>query len=306
MKFNSATSRDSELTINCKKNHQMKRIIGFLICVFLCLGSNANDECSTAIELTVNGDNSCSVVYNANVIGATQSFPPCINTGYEAKDVWYKFVATASTHTIALDPESYSDFIMQVYSGSCGNLSSIICINTTGINTNEGSTLNNLVPGDTYFIRVFVWHAWTDIKFQICINSNTSFIPNDEAAGAIQRPTTGGNSFAVYSNIGATLSLPACTGTGTKDIWFKFVAVAQRHIIRYGSSGSGEYPVAVEVFSGTPGNMTSIKCYGLADQAADVAGLTPGNTYYYRIYISNGNSVSTDLYTYIITPDPTK
>ena len=260
-----------------------------------------NDECTGAISLPVNADNYCNNAYTANVTGATQSLPACIATGYSALDVWYKFVATGTTHSITLTPTSFTDFLIQVYSGSCSSLSSIACIDNTSISEIEGGTLTNLTPGNTYYVRIYNRYAWPDLQFQLCINSNNRPVPNDEAAGAITRPTIG-TDYTRFTNLGATLSLPACTLSADNDIWFKFVATSSRHIIRYNSAGNSTYPLASQIFSGTPGNLTSIRCYGGSDNAVDISGLTPGTTYYYRIYISSGSSAKTDFTTYISTP----
>ena len=265
--------------------------------------ASANDECNGAITLNVNSDNTCSSENPGDVKDLTQSLTPCIAMGtYLANDAWYKFIATGTTHTLTLTPEVFTDFVMQVYSGSCNNLTSIACIDSSILNETEGATLTNLVAGNTYFIRVFSKYGWTEFKFRLCISSAGSVIPNDEPAGAIERPTTGPSSNKSFTLLGATPSLPACTGTATKDIWFKFVATSTRHVIRYSSAGFNDYPTAVEVFSGIPGNLSSIKCYGLADNYADVAGFTVGQTYYYRLYISNGDAASTHLSTFVSTP----
>ena len=234
--------------------------------------------------------------------GASQSLPPCTATGYSANDVWYKFVATGTTHSITLTPTSFTDFMMQVYSGSCSSLTSIACIDNTIISEIEGGTLTNLTPGVTYYVRVFSKYAWTDMQFQLCVNSNFIPIPNDEVTGAIVRSTTGSPDYSHFSNIGATLSLAACTLNANNDIWFKFVATSSRHIIRYNTAGYNDYATAAQVFSGTPSNLTPVKCYGLSDNALDATGLTPGTTYYYRIYISTGNAIKTDFYTFLTTP----
>jgi hypothetical protein len=261
----------------------------------------ANDECSEAVALLVNNDNSCKIFYDANVQGATQSITPCVNSGYEAKDAWYKFVASSESHTITITPESFTDFVFEVYDGSCGNLSSILCADNTIINEVESGTVNKLVSGKTYFVRVYSRYAWADFKFRICINSNVKAIVNDECAGAIDIPTTG---YAInkFTNLGATLSMPTCFGTGDNDIWFKFTATQARHIVSANTAGFVDYPVVIEIFSGTCDGLTSLKCYSMEDGAADIANLTPGNTYYYRIYPKSVDDARTDFNTYVSTP----
>src|SRR5262245_14705128 len=73
-----------------------------------------NDECSTAILLPVNNDNSCTNLYSGTTYYSTQSLPSCVNTGYPAKDVWFKFVATATTHRITVTQTSADRYVYQV------------------------------------------------------------------------------------------------------------------------------------------------------------------------------------------------
>jgi hypothetical protein len=88
----------------------------------------ANDECATAVTLTVNPDLNCGTVTAGYTLGATDSGTapsPCY--GDADDDVWFKFVATASTHKISLlnitsvgSTTGDTDTYFQVFSGGCG------------------------------------------------------------------------------------------------------------------------------------------------------------------------------------------
>src|SRR5215213_1240564 len=103
----------------------------------------ANDECSGAITLTVNSNNSCTSIYTGNTGNSTQSLPSCVSSGYAAKDVWFKFTATATSQRIAVTPISYDNYVFQVYSGNCGALVSLACVNTSGVSNEPDVTLLN-------------------------------------------------------------------------------------------------------------------------------------------------------------------
>ena len=61
-----------------------------------------NDECEDAISLTVNSDLNCEITTQGTTVGATASPQPDDVTGTPNNDVWFTFVATASSHNFSL------------------------------------------------------------------------------------------------------------------------------------------------------------------------------------------------------------
>lgn len=131
--------------------------------------SVTNDECATAIPLTVNEGLDCIQVTAGSVTGATASSQAIACEGTEDDDVWFSFVATSQSHILKLSDivGTATDLNSSLYSGnSCGNLTFISC------NNNDQTIVNNLIIGTTYKIRV--WSASSqlvDIQFNICIGS---------------------------------------------------------------------------------------------------------------------------------------
>jgi hypothetical protein len=138
----------------------------------LCLGSSAfaqapaNDNCSGAITLSVN---STCVGTAGNATGATQSQAGC--TGTANDDVWYKFVATSTSHNVSVTGASGYDAVLQVFSGTCGSLSSLSCRDVTFGGGTETATLTGLTAGATYFVRVYDWYSSTlaNPSFTVCV-----------------------------------------------------------------------------------------------------------------------------------------
>ncbi|WP_254500434.1 hypothetical protein, partial [Salmonella enterica] len=70
-------------------------------------------------------------------------------------DVWYKFTATADKHMISLTDitsvgmDDSTDTYFQVFSGSCGSLTGILCSDY------ESAVVTALTAGETYYIRVY-------------------------------------------------------------------------------------------------------------------------------------------------------
>lgn len=281
-----------------------------LFCVPLFSNAQSNDECAGAIEIPVNAGNACASILNANTGQATASMAPCIGT--QGKDVWYKFTATATTHRITLHPVSYTNLVMQSFSGSCGSLTPIRCTYPSGSNEPIIELLTNLVIGDTYYLRVFDKGGITNVDFTICIVTATTYIDNDECINAVDivpEPGTTSCSWKQSNLIGATQSLPAaCYGGNEDDVWYKFTATSSRHQIWVITSQS-IYP-CIELFSGSCGNLVSIGCYnstngGSTDQVSpDVNGLIAGNTYYYRVYGRATNNNRTNVASCVKTLPP--
>ncbi|MBL7826293.1 MAG: gliding motility-associated C-terminal domain-containing protein [Saprospiraceae bacterium] len=117
-----------------------------------------NDDCATARVIS-NPNSFCSVPNAETTFGATSSPVPtasCFPT-INPLDVWFVFTAEATQMEIALWSGPFSGFFeptMAVYRGSCANLTEIAC---SGQVPNIGYvelTLNNLIPGENYYIRI--------------------------------------------------------------------------------------------------------------------------------------------------------
>lgn len=107
----------------------------------------ANDDCSGAITLTpaTSCSNTSGTLVNAS---ASTGLPAgcAVGTHY---DVWYKFVAANNTSTVTISSQgsNFTNPEIQLYSGTCGSLSSMACGTTT-------LTSSLLTIGVTYYIRV--------------------------------------------------------------------------------------------------------------------------------------------------------
>ncbi|KQR93412.1 hypothetical protein ASG01_09505 [Chryseobacterium sp. Leaf180] len=280
----------------------------FNICVSTAPAAPSNDECSAATTLTVNADNNCGAVTSGTTVGASPSgisVGAC--TGTPDDDVWYKFIATTTSHTLALKnivtagSTSSTSLYAQVFSGTCGNLVSTTCITSTASFTN----LSGLTAGQTYFVRVYnsesnIGTATYANTFDICIGTLPAAPSNDECAAAVAiipsasltctNPIVGTTLSATNSNTAVT----PCTGTADDDVWYKFVATSVSHqvilsnVTSVGSATSSS--LYTQVFSGTCGTLTNTACGTSVN--TPITGLTVGNTYYVRVYNSNANGTA--------------
>jgi len=263
----------------------------------------ANDECSGAISLTVNPSIACTVTTPGNTLGSTQSMAAGVCSGTPNDDVWYSFVATSTSHLIALSnivstgsTTGIDDMYMQVLSGGCGTLTSVLCTDS-----NE-DIVNGLTPGQTYFIRVYTYASavTANASFNICVRTVPPPPVNDNCANAVTLTVNSDmNCGAVTSGttLGATssgIALGACSGTVDDDVWYKFVASATSHtmqlknIVSVGTASSTS--LYAQVFSGDCSTLTSTRCISSNSSYTYLSGLTIGQTYYVRVYNFEANS----------------
>ena len=258
----------------------------------------ANDDCAGAITLTAGATctNTSGTLdlATANTTGVVQSCWAA-NT---YKDVWYKFVATAATHTVNLSNmgANVTTPRIQIYSGSCGALTILGCA-TASVLTQTGLTV-----GNTYYVRVANTVDPSGVNgvanFNICITGAAAAPPNDDCANAFSLNI--GTTY-VGTLLNSTASTATTCGTinaSSGEVWYSFVATSSYPTIslsivgganKFPGSGGGSTG-ALQLFSGTCGSLTSLTC-NVANAPLSLttnsvnggAGLTIGTTYYFRV-----------------------
>lgn len=272
---------------------------GFTICAYWDpqSGVPSNDECAGAIPLSAGA--TCNPVLG-DVGQATASLPisSCSPGGTVAADVWFSFVATASSANIIVTPTEDMDPVIQYFSGSCSNLTSRGCSDVFIEANAEQLSATGLIVGQTYFVRVYDYRGIVaaSTEFEICIENN-SVPSNDNCAGAT--PIALGNQFLVQDNALATQSSIGCTGTANDDVWFSFSAGENPEGTTITVLGDLDFESVFQLYSGTCASLNSVDCVndvttGTYDQEqALYTNLTPGQTYYLRVYdfqVSTTNS----------------
>ena len=169
--LSSSTSYTVTVQSNCADG-------GFDAATVVVSTSVANDECAGAITLFPG--TACNGT-DGTVAGATQSQVPttCSNSlSSSANDVWYSFVATGTAHTVRLT--SVFNGVLEVFSGTCGSLSSRNCTNTVGgtfvaggTNYSETLALTGLTANTRYYLRVYPFGGLPSAStsgFSICVS----------------------------------------------------------------------------------------------------------------------------------------
>jgi hypothetical protein len=124
----------------------------------------SNDDCANAINLYSNATctNTSATLASATASAGIPLGCAAAGTYY---DVWFSFAAANASETITLSSMTgISSPAIQLYSGSCGSLTSVAC-GTSGLNA------TGLSVGTTYYVRVSNYNsaATSTGNFNICI-----------------------------------------------------------------------------------------------------------------------------------------
>jgi hypothetical protein len=251
----------------------------FLISLFACLlllnsfksfAQPANDLCANAISIT----SSTSCINTAGTLVSSTYTPPLAGCGATNKnDVWYKFVAQASTETITFT-SGFSQPRIQLFSGSCGSLVSVACGNASLVAS--GLTVSN-----TYYIRIYTQDNSSG-AFNLCVVHTGP--ANDDCAGAISLTsnTSCVNTAGTLNLATSTAGVPVgCAPVGTHyDVWYSFVAATTTETITISGLGGNITNPRIQLFSGTCGALSSLSC---GTTTITNSSLTIGTTYYVRV-----------------------
>lgn len=114
-----------------------------------------------------------------------------------------------------------------------------------------------------------------------------TLISNDECATAIVAPVNTGTACINSVNgtvLGATASPNpnSCGGNDDDDVWFQFTATEETHTISLVNVTGSTTDLYHVVYSGSCGSLTQIYCSDPENSLA--TNLTPGQTYYIRVY----------------------
>jgi hypothetical protein len=263
-------------------------VANFNICIIA--QAPVNDDCVNATTLT---SGTTCVTTTSNIQYANNGAPTGACGGATATttyDVWFKYVATATNETVTLSSLgtnlAAATTYIEMFSGTCGSLVSLGCQNAS-----TRQTISGLTIGNTYYVRVYVTIAPTNVitanwNFNICIQQPPA---NDDCAGAIS--LTPGVSCV---NTAGTLDLATANGTtpigcfaaGTYyDVWYKFVATTTIETVTLSSLGANITSPQIQIYSGSCGSLVSMFCTSLPISGPTVTGygFTAGSTYYIRI-----------------------
>jgi hypothetical protein len=197
-----------------------------------------------------------------NTTGATQTLAPIECAGFtssNAFDVWFSFVATNTSMTIAVTGFNAADAMVELFEGTCGNLTSLQCADETFPQAADEQTSEQLVytgctVGTTYYVRVYDWgHASDAHEFEMCVVSgegtNIGIEENANASDWSVFPNPGTGVFTLqYSGANAAADIEVFDLTG-RAVYTSRTAVANgtNHTLDLTGVSAGNYNVRLTV-----------------------------------------------------------
>jgi len=276
----------------------------FDICITHPIPPPANDNCSGSVLLTSTATPTCTSV-TGTLFRASNAAPTGACGGATATttfDVWYRFVATSTTHAVTISGlgsnlaagTTYVEMLSSSNNTCGGVLTSIGCQAVSA----SGGRLTNmaLTIGNTYYVRLYVTTSPTagataNWNFSMCLQGPPV---NDLCANATVL-TPG----ATCVNIAGTLDLTVAAASGNSgcmiagnyyDVWYRFVAASTSQTITLSGVGTGITAPRIQIFTSCAAGSP----FGCASATSLIqTGLTIGTTYFIRIANFNANPSGT-------------
>ncbi len=234
------------------------------------LAQPVNNDCTGAINMTMNPNGSCAATTNVVTTNATLSTPTILNATFCAPtsgndDVWYKFstgpiqTGTILTVTnIVATVGTATTIGYAVYTGTCMGLTQITCV-ASGVATT--SIITGLAANTNYFLRTWTGLANNSATFTLCLQ-----VPRPAPNCATnQMPVTGS---AVTLQCGPSPS-------STPIIW--------------NAPTTGSIPIGYRIFLGTG---TPAYVGITVDTSISIINLLPNTTYNWYVVPTTGNDAT--------------
>jgi hypothetical protein len=128
----------------------------FSLCVSGTPIPPSNDECVNKISLPITSSGTYTTGTLTVAASPSPGIPVCSVAGTTPDDdVWYAFTATNNFHVITVVGNTGFNAVIQLFSGTCGSLTAIGCVNNYGNGQTENLFATTLNANSTYYIRIY-------------------------------------------------------------------------------------------------------------------------------------------------------
>lgn len=277
--------------------------------VFYTLCNNSfssadNDNCPESITLPILSNCDAQNFTNA---GATAQLIPLACTADNSDDVWFDFIATTPDISIRIDniapllPVFVGDLVASLYTGDCNALIERGC--TTFTSAVSEYSLDNLIPGEHYYLRVSASSFDEYFNFSICL---VGMEPpaNDDCTDALILPINPGivcsQSLDGTTTAAIGFADADCDGNEIQDVWYKFTAASTEYVILLNSEAGG---IAAKIYTDACNNLINFgDC--VSSSPINLTGLTINQEYFIQVYSTAGFGVDFEICMLSVPPPP--
>jgi hypothetical protein len=144
-------------------------------CSALC-NAPVNDNCAQALTLGTVSSATCTGMQMTSTSCATPSNiqPNCFSSFNTLNDVWYTFTPVDGDIELVMNALASADIGVAVYSGTCGNLTSVFC--SANASSDGGTVVEGLNAGTTYYLQFFSLQNASG-SFNFCLSNPTCSTP---------------------------------------------------------------------------------------------------------------------------------
>lgn len=203
-----------------------------------------NDECSSAITLTLSTDNSCNNATSGTTVSAsTSSESGCPNTTFSFYgDVWYEYIPTVSgTYEFELSIQTgTAATFYYLYSGECGSLTDISSSCSIG---QTNTQIVTLTAGTKYYVMVRSAQTEPGVGFTICVTKLPDPVSNDSCTtpNVLTESTDSNGNNAIVGDLNNSYPSVENCNANNNAIWYSFTPTY-----------TGTYHFSFQQTSGTP------------------------------------------------------
>lgn len=272
---------------------------GVNLCIRTAPPTPAHDTCQGALEFPEIPADGTWASLDLSTLSATGAVNNALCGGAEGNDVWTRFTVPEGYDQVRYRVSNLRNQYMTLalYADDCDDIQLITCLDYDRLMHIPG-----LEGGRSYLIRAFdaidapdeVNGPWAEFTLSMALPIG---IPsNDECPQAIVIPAIPSDGSCAYV-IGETFQATGtptttCEGVENDDVWYVFqmpedaTALNFENINTYGYA----YPY-IQLFEGDCGTLVHVECLDGVFYPHFIQNLTPGTTYYLRVY-SAGSATS--------------
>ncbi|MBK6369455.1 MAG: T9SS type A sorting domain-containing protein [Flavobacteriales bacterium] len=267
-------------------------VLAFAVLLTPVLGQTATNACGYNVGNQYAVNASCSFQTFNKPTSFTNTYTPTGCNASAVDDAWGWFTATSTSTYITFDPNNADDPIMSVFTGACGSLTQVGCVDAGGYGFNANLTLTTVI-GTNYMIRIEKHGLNSSMNGRLCIWNLPPPPANDEPCSAVVLDIYDNCSLTAATNASATATVgpppPGCANYAGGDVWFQFVAPASGMVrVETGVGTLTDSGMALYSATACAGTFALISCdddSGTGNMSLILSpSIIPGNTYYIRVW----------------------